>query len=82
MRKVAGKNQSVKRKLGVFNEEFTKHRYGDSSEAKFNKHCDTNGLEDYKVQLEEVDVSNVIELNVGCSQAFADCSIYFKQQFQ
>ena len=76
--KVAGKNLSIKRKLGVFEKEFTKHRDGNSSEVKFNQCCDTNGLRDCKVKLEEVGISNKIKPNVGHLQVLIDYSADFE----
>ena len=77
--KVAGKNLSIKRKLGVFKKDSMKHRDSNSSEVKFNEHCSANGLENCKFKLEEVDIFNKIEPNVGHFQVFADCSVDFEQ---
>ena len=44
---VAGKNWSIKRKLGKFKKEFIKFRDDNASKVKFNSHCDANSLEDY-----------------------------------
>ena len=61
---VAGKNWSAKRKLGIFKKEFIKHRNENTSKVKFNDYCNANGLEDYKVELKEVDILNKIKLNI------------------
>ena len=62
--KVPGKNYSVKRKLGVFKNEFIHWRNGNASKLQFNEWCSNNDLKDKKVDIEEVDTSKKILPNV------------------
>jgi len=62
--KVPGKNYSVKRKPGVFNNEFIHWRNGNASKLQFNEWCSNNDLKDKKVDIEEVDTSKKILPNV------------------
>ena len=50
---VARKNWTIKRKKCMLKKEFAKHRDSNSSKVKYNQCCNTNGLEDYKVELEK-----------------------------
>ena len=71
--KVDGKNWSIKRKLGQFKEEFKKYRKGNASKLECNAYCDKHGLEDYKVELKEVDLSKKVEPNAGFLQVLCCC---------
>ena len=63
--KILGKNWSVKRKLGVFKNNFMHWRNSNISKLNFNEWCDNNDFKDKKVDIEEMDTSKKILLNIN-----------------
>ena len=55
--KQEGKSWSLKRKPGVCKDDFITFRHRNTSKHKFNQCCDKYGLENHKVEIDEIDIS-------------------------